>query len=249
MITRALGFAVFFAGAALAGAWPQAPEHGISINSVGLARAPDDSQRVLFDSYAEAGLGDGFTAVFTFESELADGMAMYGLRGSGGIRLSFEPEQVSPWLVGVEARISYQDYGSAIGDPVFAGDGVGAVLQAEAGRAFEVWGVHAFTNFTAGWTWRGNTSDEWRFNAVAGLDLDDNWQAGAGYFSTYAPGDLYDPGVYEKHEAQIWLRWRIDADYALAVSAAHTLSVERAPEAMTLRLALWTFIYPAPEDD
>ncbi len=249
MIDRLLVASVALTCVACAGAWPQDSGFGLTINSVGLARSADDRQRVLFDSYAEAGLGDNFTAVFTFESELADGMAMYGLRGGGGLRFSFEPADVAPWIVGLEARITYQDYGSAIGDPVFAGDGVGAVLQADAGRAFEVWGMHAFTNVSAGWSWRGNTSDEWRLNAVAGLDLSDTWQTGAGYFSTYSPGDLYDPGVYEKHEAQLWLRWRIDADYALAISAARTLSVDRAPDETTLRLALWTFIYPDPEGD
>ena len=154
MIVRLLCLAMLPIGTAVAGAWLQEADYGLSINSVGLARSADDSQRVLFESYAEAGLGDGFTAVFTFESELADGMAMYGLRGAGGLRFSFEPDAVSPWLIGLEARITYQDYGTAIGDPVFAGDGVGALLQADAGRAFELWGLHAFANLSAGWTWR-----------------------------------------------------------------------------------------------
>ena len=249
MIVRYALLAMSLASVARAGAWPQEADFGISINSVGLARAEDGSQRILFDSYAEAGLDDGFTAVFAFESEIAEGMATYGLRGSGGLRLSFEPDAVSPWLLGVEARISYQDFGSTIGDPVFAGDGVGAIVQLDAGRGFEVWGRHAYTNLSVGWSWRGNTADEWRFNAVAGLDLDDDWQAGIGYFSTYAPGDLYDPGVYEKHEVQLSLRWKIDADYALAISAAQTVAVDRASDETTLRLALWTFIYPEPAEN
>ncbi|MFT3808314.1 MAG: hypothetical protein QM698_00165 [Micropepsaceae bacterium] len=248
MIARAALAAVSLCGFALAGAWPQSVDHGLSISSVGYASGADDGARVLFDSYAEAGLGDGFTAVFTFESELAHGMAVYGWRAAAGLRYSHEPA-ASPWLFSIEARISYQDYGSAIGDPVFAGDGAGAVLQADAGRAFQIAGLHAFANVSAGWSWRGNTADEWRVNAVAGIDLSDSWQIGAGYFSTYAPGDLYDPGVYEKHEAQLSLRWRIDADYALAISAGQTISADRAAEETTLRLALWTLLYPAAEDD
>ena len=234
---------------ALAGAWPQPLEHGLSISSVGYASGANGGDRVLFDSYAEAGMGDGFTAVFSFESELASGMAMYGWRAGGGLRFSLEPETASPWLFSIETRISYQDYGSAIGDPVFAGDGTGAAIQFDAGRAFQIGGMHGFANVSAGWSWRGNTSDEWRINAVAGLDLSESWQIGAGYFSTYAPGELYDPGVYEKHEAQVSLRWKIDADYALALSAAQTISADRVPEETTLRLSLWTFLYPEPDDD
>lgn len=239
--------AILLSGAACAGAWPQPADHGISINSVGYASGADSDGRVLFDSYAEAGVGDGFTAVFTFESKMAGGMAMYGWRAGGGLRFSLEPPSASPWLLGVEARINYQDFGSAIGDPVFAGDGVGTAIQFDAGRAFEIAGRHAFANVTAGWSWRGNTADEWRLNVVTGIDLGESWQLGAAYFSTYAPGDLYDPGVYEKHEAQLSLRWRIDADYALALSAAQTISTDRAPRETTLRIALWTFLYPSED--
>lgn len=249
MNPRAVLFGILCTAAAHAGAWPQPYDHGISINSVGYASDPNGTERWLFDSYAEAGLGDGFTAVFTFESEMAGGIAMYDLRGSGGLRYSLEPIAASPWLFGIEARLSYQDYGSAIGDPVFAGDGVGTLVQFDAGRSFEIGGMHAFADLTGGWSWRGNSADEWRFNAVAGINLSESWQAGAGYFSTYAPGGLYDPGAYEKHEVQISIRWTIDTDYALAISAAQTIAADRVAEETTVRLALWTFLYPAPEDD
>lgn len=249
MIRRCLFPALAMSAAAQAGGWAQTEDFGLSISSVGLARSADGGERVLFESYAEAGLGDGFTAVFTFESELAEGMAMHGLRGSGGLRFSLEPQAGGSWQVGLEARVTYQDHGTAIADPVFAGDGVGAVLQVDAGRAFDLAGLHAFANLSAGWSWRGNTADEWRLSAVAGLDLSADWQVGVGYFSTHAPGGRYDPGVYEKHEIQASLRWTIDADYALGLSLTQTVFAERAPEETTLRLALWTFLYPEPEED
>lgn len=233
---------------AAAGAWPQDKDYGLSINGVGIAQAPGREQRLLFEGYGEAGLGSALTAVFSFESEMTYGATVYSWRAGGGLRWSFSLEDAAPWRFAVEARASWQDFGTALGDPVFAGDGLGGLLQADAGRSFDVWGVPGFVNFSAGWAWRGNTADEWRVNVVAGFDVDEDWQVGLGYFSTSAPGDVYDPGVYEKHEAQVSLRWRLDADYALAVSAAHVLSGDRVPTETTLRVALWTFFYPEPDD-
>ncbi len=249
MIGRCVLVAAALSGVAQAGGWAQAADHGISINSVGMAEDSSGDARLLFESYAEAGLGDRFTAIFTFESEVVGDSAMYGFRGGGGLRYSFAPPSVDPWQIGLEARITYQDYGSAIADPVFAGDGVGAVLQVDAGRAFQIGGRHAFANLSAGWVWRGDTADEWRLSATAGLDLSAAWQAGIAYFSTYAPGDLYDPGAYEKHEVQASLRWTIDADYALSLSVSRTVAAERTPKETTLRLAIWTFLYPDPDED
>jgi len=246
---RMLAAAILLSGAAEAGAWPQAKAHGLSISSVGITRVPDRTQRLLFEGYGEAGLGSDLTAVFTFEGEMTRGAAIYSWRAGGGLRWSFTLEDSDPWRFSIEARASWQDYGSALADPVFAGDGLGALLQADAGRSFKIEGLNAFANLSAGWAVRGGTADEWRLAAVAGLDLDDDWQLGVGYFATYAPGDLYDPGVYEKHEAQLSVRWRIDADYALALSLAQTLAGDRVPEETTLRLALWTFLYPEPDDD
>lgn len=247
-MTRFLAVGALLAGAASAGAWPQEPGRGLAINSVGLASAEGQAQRLLFEGYGEAGIGAGLTAVFTFEGEMTRGTALYGWRAGAGLRWSFALEDAGPWVFGVEARANWQDHGSALNDPVFAGDGVGGVLQADAGRSFRVWGADGFANLSAGWAWRGETADEFRFSAVAGLDLAEDWQAGAAYFSTYAPGDLYDPGVYEKHEANVSLRWRVHPDYALSLSLSQTLASDRAPRETVLRLAVWTFFAPSNGD-
>lgn len=239
--------AAFCVGPAAAGAWPQAADHGLSINSVGVAVAPDGTQRLLFEGYGEAGLGAGLTAVFTFEGEMTRGAAAYSWRAGGGLRWSFALEDAPEWHFALEGRGGWQDYGSALGDPVFAGDGFGGLVQADVGRGFRLWDASGFINLSAGWAWRGNTADEWRVNVLGGLDLAPDWQIGLGYFSTYAPGDLYDPGVYEKHEVQLSLRWRLDADYALSISAARTLAGDRVPRETALRVALWTFFAPSPD--
>ncbi len=238
---RHLMSCAFLAGTAAAGAWPQEAGQGLSINSVGLAVTPDLERRLLFEGYGEAGLGAGLTAVFTFEGETVPGSTLYGWRAGAGLRWSFTLDGADPWRFAIEARGGWQDHGSALADPVFAGDGFGSVLQADAGRSFELWGRSGYLNLSAGWASRGNTADEFRINAVAGIDLDPEWQVGVGIFSTYAPGDLYDPGVYQKHEVQIALRWRIDADYALGFSLARTVLTDRAPSEAVLRVAVWTF--------
>ncbi len=241
--------AVLCVAPAAAGAWAQPKDYGLSINSVGLAQASDGVQRLVFEGYGEAGLGSDLTAIFAFEGEMTRGAASNSWRAGGGLRWSFQLADAPDWRFALEGRGSWQDYGTALADPVFAGDGLGAAVQVDAGRAFQAFGAHAFANFSAGWAWRGDTADEWRLNAVAGIDLDDDWQLGAGWFSTFAPGDLYDPGVYEKHEAQLSLRWRLDADYALGLSAAQVIAADRAPRETTLRLALWTSFYPEPDED
>jgi hypothetical protein len=233
---------------AQAGAWPQEPGHGFAINQSGYGFTEDDRTRLLFDTYAEAGLGHGLTAVFAFDGDLSPDISQYVWRAGAGIRASFDTDLAPGWLFSAEATLRYQGHQSLIVDPVFAGDGIGYGARLDAGRSLSLFDLTGFVNLSAGWVHRAQAPAEIKLEAVAGLDLSDTWQTGLGYFGSRADGAFFDPGAYEKHEAQAWLRWRIDADYALALSLAQTIAVDRVPHETTVRLALWTFFYPEVED-
>lgn len=230
---------------AWAGAWPQPPDHGFAINQIGYAaRDGGDADRLVFNGYGEAGLGGGVTAIFAFDGDLDRGATEYVWRGALGARLSFAFDAAPDWLFAVEGALRYQDHAGGVIDPVFAGDGWGGSLRLDAGRAFEVFDRHAFANAAVSYTYRGDAPGETRLELVCGLELSPSWQAGLGFASTFAPGAFYEPGAYERHEADGWLRWRLDGDYAVAFSVTRTLASERAAPDTVFRLGLWTFFAP-----
>ena len=234
--------------AALAGAWPQQPGYGFAINQSGYGFAADGRKRIVFDGYAEAGLGYGLTAIFLFDSDLSPDTSQFVWRAGGGLRASFSTDLLPGWMLSAEASVRYQGHESLVVDPVFAGDGVGYGGRIDAGRSFEVFDLNGFFNVSSGYVYRSMAPGEIKLEAVAGLDLDEDWQIGAGYFGSIAPGEFFEPGAYEKHEVQAYLRWRIDVDYAVAISVAQTVAVARTADETTFRLALWTYFYPPPPD-
>jgi hypothetical protein len=131
---------------------------------------------------------------------------------------------------------------------VFAGDGLGGGLRLDAGRNLEVLGHTAFLNVGLGAMYRRHAPVEWRFETTTGLDLTDRWQMGLGYAATLAPGAWYEPGAYEKHELQAWLRWRVDSDYAISVSVTQVIAADRTDRDTVFRIGLWSFIYPEPDE-
>jgi hypothetical protein len=234
---------------AAAGAWPQAPDHGIAINQAGYAISGDRDGRLVFDGYGEAGLGGGWTAVFAFDGDMDTAGGLYVWRAGGGLRFSHAFDGLPGWQFGGELVLRYQGHESVVVDPVFAGDGLSGGVRLDAGRNFEAFGVPGFVNLGVGYTYRRLAPAEMRVELTGGLDLSPDWQAGVGLASTFAPGAFYEPGAYEKHEAQAWLRWRLDADYALSLSVAQTLAVERTPMETTIRIGLWTFFAPDTAGD
>ncbi len=240
------GFALVAAAAAssaFAGAWPQQLDHGLSINQAGQAYR-EGGRRLLFEGYGEAGLGDGLTVIFSFDSDQNHGSGESMWRAGAGLRYSFQTALAPSWWFAAEAGGRYQGRQSVVVDPVFAGDGLGASIRLDAGRSFEIFDLHAYANFSVAYVGRRFAPAEKKIEFVSGVDLSEDWQAGFGYFATFAPGAFYEPGAYEKHEAQLSLRWRIDADYALSISASRSFLTDRTPEETTLRLALWTFFWP-----
>ena len=236
--------AVALAPRAMSGAWPQEPDHGFALNQAGFAFGDTGDGRLVFDGYGEAGVGGGFTAVFAFDGDLDRATSQYVWRGGAGLRFSFSLDDAPGWIFAAEGMLRYQGHEALIADPVFAGDGLGGGVRFDVGRPFEIFGYQAFANLGVGYTYRRMAPGETRLELVSGIDLTTSWQAGAGYAATFAPGKFYEPGAYEKHEMQAWLRWRIDRDYALSISVTQTLAAERAPYETTLRMALWTFFYP-----
>lgn len=245
----AISAAIAMTSGAAAGAWPQEADHGFALNQAGYAFGDSGDGRVLFDGYGEAGLGDDLTAVFAFDGDLDRATSQYVWRGGAGLRFSFALDEMPGWVFGVEGLARYQGHEGLVADPVFAGDGLGGGLRLDAGRSFELFDLHAFANLGIGYTYRRMAPGETRLELVSGIDLTPSWQAGVGYAATFAPGAFYEPGAYEKHEAQAWLRWRIDRDYALSLSVTQTLAADRTPYETALRVALWTFFYPEEGGD
>lgn len=235
------------AGPALAGAWPQAEEHGFALNQAGYATGGQGDGRLVFDGYGEAGLGGGWTAVFAFDSDLDRATSQSVWRAGGGLRYSLSLDGLPGWHFSAEATLRYQGHESLVLDPVFAGDGLGGGLRLDAGVSFELLGRPAFADLGIAYTHRRLAPAETRIELSAGIDVDPAVQLGASYAATFAPGEFFEPGAYEKHEVQTWTRWRIDADYALSLSLSYTVAADRAPVETAIRLGLWTFFYPEPE--
>jgi hypothetical protein len=231
------------------GAWPQPAEHGFVLDQMGVAYGQDGPTRELFQGYGEYGLGDASTLVYGFEADTAADQSTYVWRLAGGLRRTFEVSFVPGWLFAGEVSVRYQGHTSVVLDPVFAGDGLGGSLRFDAGTGFELWHRHAFANLSAGYVIRHQAPNEIKLEAVGGLDLSDTWQVGTGYFGSRAAGPFYEPGAYEKHEVQAWLRWRLDNDYAIQLSVARTLYTERTPDETTLRVGVWSYIWPEPDDE
>lgn len=229
-------------GAARAGAWPQPAGEGFALTATGYALRAGETPRLTFNGYGEAGLGGDLTAVFLFDGDLDLAATDYVWRAGAGLRTTFALDEEHTWLVSVEGTVRYQDHAALIPDPVFAGDGWGGGVRADAGHAFLLMGRHAFADLGVSYTYRSLAPAETRVEIAAGLDLTVHWQAGLGLASTFAPGAFYEPGAYEKHEAEIWLRWRLDDAYALSISVMQTLAAERAAQETVIRLGVWTFI-------
>lgn len=234
---------------AAAGAWSQDQDYGFALNQSGYALADSGEGRLLFDGYGEAGVGDGLTVVFAFDGDLDQAASQYVWRGGAGLRFSFALDGAPGWTFSVEGAVRYQGHEAVIVDPVFAGDGLGGALRLDAGHSLELFDRHVFANLGVSYTYRRLAPGETKLEFVSGIDLGPSWQMGLGYTATFAPGEFYDPGAYEKHEAQAWLRWRIDRDYALSLSVTQTLAADRAPSETALRVGLWTFFYPEDGGD
>lgn len=229
---------------AAGGAWPQPADHGFALNQTGYAASENSAGRLLFDGYSEAGLGGGWTAVFAFDGDLERATSQYVWRAGGGLRFSLALDDVPEWQFSAELTLRYQGHESVFVDPVFAGDGLGGGVRLDAGRAFALFGLHGFANLGVGYTYRRLAPAETRIDLAAGIELAPDWQVGAGLAATFAPGAFYEPGAYEKVEAQTWLRWRLDDDYAVSVSVTQTLAATRAPVETSIRIGLWTFFAP-----
>jgi cellulose synthase/poly-beta-1,6-N-acetylglucosamine synthase-like glycosyltransferase len=231
------------------GAWSEADGHGFVLDQAGLAYGPQGRTRERFQAYGEYGVGGNWTAVYGFEADTAADKSSYVWRLAGGARRTLDFELVPGWLLAAEATVRYQGHTSAVPDPVFAGDGFGAGVRLDAGRSFDAWGYHAFGNLSAGYVVRQQAPDEIKLEMVGGVDLSGSWQIGTGYFGSIADGPFFEPGAYEKHELQSWLRWRMDEDFALQVSVARTVYTERTPQETVLRIGVWSFIRPDPEGE
>lgn len=226
------------------GAWAQPEDYGFALDQFGLAYGRDGGRRQLFEGYGELGFGDDWTLVYKYEADSAADQGSYVWRIAGGLRRTFELAQVPDWVFAAEGSLRYQGHTSVVFDPVFAGDGFGGAVRLDAGTAFDLFGRHGFANLSGGYVVRRLAPDEVKLEAVAGLDLSDTWQAGTGYFGSIAPGKFFEPGAYEKHEVQAWLRWAFDVDYAVQLSVSQTFLTDRTPQETTLRLAVWSFIRP-----
>lgn len=245
-----LGIAILlFSHAARGGAWPQPEGEGMLINQAGYAVPEGGGRRVLTEGYSEWGLGEDFTAVLAFDSVLEPESSLNVWHGTAGIRYSLAFDDLPGWRFGLEPRFGYQFHDSAITDPVFAGDGWSYGLRLDAGRSLEVWDRHAFANLGISAATRSQAEGEFKLDLVAGIDLAEDWQAGVGYFGTYAPGEPIDPGAYSKHDISLYLRWRFEADQAISASVTQTVSADRTAPETTIRLALWTYFKPEPAEE
>ena len=166
-----------------------------------------------------------------------------------GVRYSFQLDFASDWQFGVQPIVGYQFHQSPIPDPAFAGDGWSYGGRFDAGRAFEVFGLHGFADLGLSATTRSQADAALKLDLAAGVDLDESWQAGLGYFADWAPGTIIDYGAYQKHELAAYIRWRFEPEHAIALSIARTIWVDRTVDETVFSVSLWSFFLPDSESD